>query len=254
MGHRICCELIDSALPYTRKEVLRASHCPGSRGFEGPRLFGATGRMLSRHHRNDSLGRFETEGERVRQLIAKWQQYGLPSEQTKEVTVAYERGTIAKLLLEHAAIRLAAERDIEQALRRRGEVELADRIDADAAGTSQVLDALDETMRGVQPVVVGSSSVVGSYVEQLAERMDFDERSAVTTLLTAADRPHAGLHSDRFVRRHAPTHPVSDTHSFARLRPLLWLRARYDRLRGYPWAEDTPYADPKIDKRYGVEK
>jgi len=215
--------------------------------------------MLSRHDRRDSLGRFETEGERVRQLIAKWQQYGsLPTGQTNGATVAYERGTIAKLLLEHAAIRLAAERDIEEALKRRGEVELSDRIDADAVATSQVLDALDEAMRGVQPVVVGSSSVVGSYVGQLAERMDSDESSAVTsrltTLLRAADRPRTGLHSDRFVRRHAPTHPVSDTHSFARLRPLLWLRARYDRLRGYPWAEDTPYADPKIDKRYGVEK
>jgi hypothetical protein len=180
----------------------------------------------------------------------------LPPE--KVAIPAYERGTIVKLLLEHGALWTAAQRDVVLALRRRRQPRLADQVDFHSHAVREHLDWLDEECRGLQPVSLGASHAVADRAGKLLGFFGPDQLLERRVLLSQVrqmlGRRGSGLRSGHFIDRHAPVHPALEPQGLKMARPLLWLRARWDRLRGFPWAENSPLGDPKLARRYGVKE
>ena len=214
--------------------------------------------LTSRSGRRDSLDVLEAEAAQLRRIFDAYHSDGeVRPERAGRVSIeeAYERGTLIKLAVEHGAIYLAAARDVVCGLRRSGKRSLAERLDRKAGRFCDSLDCLEEVSRGVQPVTLGSSSAAAEYMLRLASEVVVGHppvARVVAESRSALERRGCRLHSEHYVRRHAPVHPVGTTSSWMRLRPVLWVRARYDRLRGFPWAENRPFGDPQIDRRYGV--
>jgi hypothetical protein len=208
----------------------------------------------------DSLDVLMAAEDKLGALKVQWDKNDpddLPPE--KVAIPAYERGNVVKLLLEHGALRVAAQRDVVEALRRRRQSQLADQVDVDSRAVRKLLDWLEEESRGVQPVSLGAARVVADYAGKLLGFFGPDELLERRVLLSQVRQilgrhSSSGLRSEHFIDRHAPVHPAPEPQGFKVARPLLWLRARWDRLRGFPWAENSPFGDPKLDRRYGVKE
>lgn len=166
------------------------------------------------------------------------------------VRSGFDRGTWGKLLIEHAALRVAAKADVAQVLRDSGLGGLADDLTEHLPDVRRLLDRLDELARGVDAMGVSASAEFAGAVGQLAALLRAD-------LVVEADRtiPHvaaalggdrAKLHSARWVHHHAPTHPSPEGRWYEHIPALVRIQARYDHLRGFPWPRSTPMSDPKV--------
>jgi hypothetical protein len=166
------------------------------------------------------------------------------------VRSAYQRGTYGKLLIEHGALRIAAKRDVARVLYDIGSTDLADEFLRHMADVRRLVDRLDELARGVNAMGVAASMEFAGAAGELAAllRADLDtEPSRVLPRIEAALGTHRGeLHSDRWVRHHAPTRPSPRGRWYTRVPILVRIQARYDHLRGFPWAGSAPMADPKV--------
>ena len=166
------------------------------------------------------------------------------------VCSAYERGTYGKLLIEHAALRIAAKRDVARVLYDTGSAALADEFLRHMPDVRRLVDRMDELARGVNAMGVAASMDFAGAAGELAAvlRADLDtEPARVLPRIEAALGDHrADLHSERWVRHHAPTHPAPRGRWYTRVPILVRIRARYDHLRGFPWATSAPMADPKV--------
>lgn len=139
------------------------------------------------------------------------------------VRSAYKRGAYGKLLIEHAALRIAAQRDVARASCDNGCADLADEFLRRMAEVHRLVDRLDELAR----VLLRICAALGS------------QRSE--------------LHGGHWARRHAPTHPAPRARWYTRGSMLLRSRARYNHLRGFPWAESAPMGDSKVADSFATE-
>jgi hypothetical protein len=166
------------------------------------------------------------------------------------VRSAYKRGTYGKLLIEHGALRIAAKRDVARVLYDIGSADLADEFLRHMADVRVLVDRLDELARGVNAMGVAASSEFARAAGELAAllRADLDtEPARVLPRIEAALGAERGeLHSEHWVRHHAPTHPAPRGRWYTRVPMLVRIQARYDHLRGFPWADSAPMADPTI--------
>lgn len=173
------------------------------------------------------------------------------------VKLAYDHGTLGKLLIEHAAIRVAAKRDIERVLRDIDCDDLADQLTSQLTRVCELLDRLDEHARGVVAVGVSRSLEFAGAVGELAATIRADlsrEPEAIIPRIEAAlADQRSRLRSAKHVAAHAPTHPNPTPRWYDTIPILVRIHARYDHLRGYPWADSTPYSNPRVAERYDTQ-
>lgn len=206
----------------------------------------------------DSLDLFGEENEVLRQVFARWDTTSLEGEVQDGRSLApekYDSGTLGKLALEHAAVRLAAERDMSRALSIAGRHDLEHKLTEEIRATQPLLARMDKLSRGVNPVSLAGD---GAWVNTLSELRQvlqpslLDEVLSAGALALALAEHRNQLHSAKFLRKHAPTHPAKSTW-FNRLPFMVRLQTAYDRSRGFPWAESAPLASTKVAERYDNE-
>lgn len=216
--------------------------------------------MIPRRHytqhttrrRGDAVDVLVGEGQLLSSLFDEWYntRAGQTGDPEQAVPSNWDRGTIGKLVLEHAAVWLAARDDIIRVLRGAGQDDLAGRIEESSAGARELIDRLHDASAGVQPISLAVSpgfeelmdefrSTVG---RQLVEEADLGRRVEL-----ALGDERGRLRGGRFLRKHAPTRPRP---SIDRFRVLARLHTLYDRVRGIPWAETYPQANTKLADRY----
>ena len=174
------------------------------------------------------------------------------------VTAKWDHGTIGKLLLEHAAVRLAAADDIARVLQDVGRTREARRLEETNRLVRPLLDQMYDNSRGIQPISVaitpGFIEASGSSSKTccVAELGGGPESLARFELTAALGQERAQLRSAKFIRKHAPAHPGPERRWYDRVPALLRVHAAEDRLRGFPWGE-SHLGDRKLAKRYDRE-
>lgn len=173
------------------------------------------------------------------------------------VRMASENGTLGKLVIEHAAVRVAAKRDIERVLRRAGHDGLADELTSHLAQVCELLDRLYEHSRGVGAVELSRSPQFTDTVAALGRIIRAELRSEpaglVPRIAVALGDLRSQLRSAKHVAAHAPTHPATARSWYDGIPFLVRVHALYDRLRGYPWANSGTYANPRLADRYDTD-
>lgn len=209
--------------------------------------------------RGDALDLFVEETSLLRELFAKWQT--TTPERTmgdKVVTAKWDHGTIGKLLLEHAAVRLAAGEEIVRILQEIGRSpESSVLLEETNHLVRPVLDEMYDSGRGVQPISVAVNPEFIEAVQQLQELLRPQLGGAAETrmqdeLTSALGPERVRLRSAKFIRKHSPAHPGPDRRWYDRVPFLLRVHAAEDRLRGFPWGE-SGLGDRELAKRYDRE-
>jgi hypothetical protein len=166
------------------------------------------------------------------------------------VRSGFDRGTWGKLLIEHAALRVAAKTDVARVLYDADLGDLADELTEHLPEVRKLLDRLDELARGVNPMGVAASAEFAGAVGQLAALLRADlvveaERT-IPRIAAALGADRSKLHRAQWVHQHAPTHPSPEERWYDHIPVLVRIQARYDHLRGFPWPRSTPMANPKV--------
>lgn len=206
----------------------------------------------------DALHLFVEETALLRQLFAKWNT--TVPERTmggEAVPSKWDHGTIGKLLVEHAAVWLAAGEDIVRVMEEVGRGQECSRLGETNHLVRPILDQMYDTARGVQPISVAITPGFIEAVEQLQELLRPElggapERQARSELIVALGPERARLHSAKYIRKHAPARPGPERRWYDRVPALLRLHAAQDRLRGFPWGESA-LGDQDLAERYDRE-
>jgi hypothetical protein len=210
-------------------------------------------RHLTRHGSRDSgdaLDLFVGQRRLLRDIVQDWAKTRPDGD--GRVDEAWKHGTLGKLLVEHTAVRFAARDDIVRVLRSHELCELAERLDTRRPAIADALDRLALTARGVAPIPLSSATNFDETAEELrgalGDELGDDE---VARRLTDALGGHRGeLRSSRSLQKRAPTHPGTRRRWYHRVPLVQRVHAAYDRLRGFPWAESSPIADPGPARRF----
>ena len=118
----------------------------------------------------DALDLFVEETALLRQLFAKWNT--TTPDRTmgaNAVPVKWDHGTIGKLLLEHAAVRLAAGEEIARVLQDLGQTRDSSRLEQANHFARPILDQMYDSSRGVPPMSVAITPGFVEAVEQLQD-------------------------------------------------------------------------------------
>jgi hypothetical protein len=166
------------------------------------------------------------------------------------VRAGFERGTYGKLLIEHAALRVAAKTDVARVLYQVGLDEIADDFIRHLPEVRRLLGRLEELARGVEPMgvaaSVGFAGAVGDLAALVRADLDVEPDRTVPRIAAALGERRSELHSSRWVHHHAPTHPSAEERWYGHISLLVRVQARYQHLRGFPWPRSTPMSDPHI--------
>lgn len=204
----------------------------------------------------DSLDLLSEQDKVLAAIFADWERSDPASANTEggAVRLAFDHGTLGKLLVGHAAVRVAAKRDIERVLRKAGQDDLADQLTSKLRRARELLDRLDELARGVEAVGVSGSADFAHVVDELAQTIRSDLGTEPATLVpriaAALGERRKELHSARHVAAHAPSHPGTTERWYDDVPVLVRLHALYDQLRGYPRAVSVPYCNAPLAHRY----
>lgn len=208
--------------------------------------------------KGDSLDVFVEESAVLSQLFANWDATD-PDRTTGDETVEakWDHGTVGKLLLEHAAVRLAASEDIADVLRGCGRRSDATRMNENNIDLRRVLDQMYENSHGIQPISLavtpGFVDAANDLQEMLRQELSGGRQElARQELVVLLGEERSRLRSAKFVRKHAPAHPGRSRHWYDRIPVLLRVHAAEDRLRGFPWGESS-LGDRKLAERYDRE-
>ncbi len=207
---------------------------------------------------DDSLALLAEEDRLLIEFFNGWDDSTPPetSDTRTVVRSAFKRGTYGKLLIEHAALRLAAQADIAHVLHDTGSASLANELTRRRLEVHRALDHLDELARGVEPMGVAGSQAFAVAVGELAALMRAElstELARVPHIKAALGDQRARLQTARWVRHHAPTHPGETDRWYSRIPLVVRIQACYDHLRGFPWASSAPIGDPDVAEPIGPE-
>jgi hypothetical protein len=206
--------------------------------------------------RGDAVDVLIEQNEILKSLFEDWADMATVPDDGPEKVVPqnWSRGTIGKLIIEHAAVDLAAREDILRGLESTGQMDLAKELAGQIGRMRQVLDRLDEEGRGMSPIAVAASPAFGKVVDEFQELLasdigSFSSPFSSGRLAKALGANRKDLHGAKFLRKHAPTHPGAKGWS-DRFPLLVRIHTAYDRIRGFPWAESSPAGNPKISEHY----
>lgn len=178
----------------------------------------------------------------------------VPDDPNGTVEQGWLRGTFGKLLVEHAALRVAAKEDVAKALRASDNGQLADELTRHLPQARALLDRLDELARGVEAMGLAASAPFVTTVGELADAVRDDLGSEVADLLpkvaVALGAHRSELRSAKYIGSHSPSHPGPDQQWYDTVGPLARIHACYDSLRSYPKAQSWPMADTQLAERY----
>ena len=90
------------------------------------------------------------------------------------------------------------------------------------------------------------AGAVGQLTALIRADLDIEPDRTMPRIAVALGDHRARLHSARWVCHHAPTHSAPERRWYDHIPILVRVQARYDRLRGFPWADNAPMADPKV--------
>jgi hypothetical protein len=195
----------------------------------------------------DALETLVQQDETIGDLYDKWDESRQKLSDEESVETRWEKGSVAKLILQHVAIRESAKEALAGRLREVGEAELADRVEGDGPGRRVAIGRVDETMRGRQAISVNDPDSDKALADletimraEIGPEIDEVVPAARQALGTAGER---GLPSDRHVRSHATTHPSPVPGRLDRIGPVKALRAVYQNLRGHASGGMNPDVD-----------
>lgn len=206
----------------------------------------------------DALDLLLVEDQRLRELFDGWV-HNHEGEDTggdspaDAATRAWNRGTIAKIILEEAASRIVAVDEIGRVLRSRGQDSIADALERHQAEAKSLLRDLDDAAHGVVAEALRYSDEFHSSMERLVN-LWFDEVHPdprhYDQLAEALGSDRARLPSARHLRKRAPLHPALRRHWYQRLPLVERLHAIYDHIRSLPDAASQPSSRVTLTRRY----
>jgi hypothetical protein len=205
----------------------------------------------------DALDVLGDEVDLLRELFDAWEATtpsGVPGGEV--VPAKWDHGTIGKLLLEHAAVYLAASRDVAGALAGAGRQAEAAAIGSRLDALRPVIDRMDDASHGVQPMSLAITPAFIEATRDLGELLHDELHAepgaeAAARLAGLLGTGRSSLHDARFVRKHAPSHP-GPPRWYDRFPLLVRVKAGFDRLRGFPWGE-SGLGDAKLAEHYDRE-
>lgn len=204
----------------------------------------------------DAFDLFVDESDLLPRLFRAWDDTMPDQSLGADVVIAkWDHGTIGKLVLEHAAVLLAASEEIERVLQETSSSrQTCSDLQEMSRGIRPVLDEMYDASRGVQPMSVAISPPFIEAVKQLASVLkprlgSSEQHPTKENVRTALGSERARLRSAQFIRKHAPAHPGTERRWYDRVAFLLRIHAAEDRLRGFPWGESS-LGDQKAAQRY----
>jgi hypothetical protein len=199
----------------------------------------------------DALDILAASDREIASLLDKWRQDTHTLEGGDDVDVRWERGSAAKLLLQHFAMRESAISALSAKLHADGNDDLAARIEGDGVKRRKAIDTLDEESRGRtgmnlnNPDVDRAIMALGEIFE--AERADGDDAVVPEIAGILGDSGERDLPSARRVGSTAETHPSPEPGLVEGHTPLKAVRAFYQHLRGTPSGGTAPGVDGARD-------
>ncbi|MDQ6783182.1 MAG: hypothetical protein M3063_07030 [Actinomycetota bacterium] len=198
----------------------------------------------------DALDLWETQDKVLLELFEEWD---------SNSDGQWDHGTTGKLILEHAAVREGALDDVAAALRKLGEHSTATALLDSSAERRQTLDRLDKQTFGREPAAINYNAEFVEAADNLRDRLRNEIHAELNDTIphlrdtVFADDAEDDLHSARFVRKHAPTHPNPNRHRYGENRFIKRIHTVYDRIRGFPWPESKPFMDQQLAEKYHQE-
>jgi hypothetical protein len=213
---------------------------------------------ITRHvtsSRGDALDLFRTESSLMMELFQQWEKTSPTDKSADDAVVAkWDHGTVGKLLIEHAALRLAAAEEVARVVREVGYAEMADRLSHSCEVTRPIIDRMYDSGRGLQPISLAITPEFLTAVDELRGVLGdgFDDESAMEALAAALGTGRGALRRASYITRHAPARPKASGWLSRHLPLVVRVRTVLDRLAGFPWAESS-LADRKLARRYERE-
>lgn len=203
----------------------------------------------------DALDVYVEQSDLLKAALADWDATRLDQSPAPGESVApakYDNGTLGKVILEHTALRLAAQRDIARALTSAGRHDIEGPLTAQVERLAPLITAVERLSRGVNPVSLAGSDQFLDALTNLRSELQpalLHPSPAPQELADALGEHRRELHSAKYVRRHAPTAPAPDKW-YDKVPLLLRLHTAFDRGRGFPWAESSPSSSRTVSDRY----
>lgn len=201
----------------------------------------------------DSLELLDRQDRILEQLFEAWCSNDPEGcDRGSKTTANWEQGTVAKLILEQGALRIAALEDVVRTLRLCHQGELAEEAGNSITAAKLCLDRIDECSRGVTALDLRYSSTLKESIEKLRNLWIEDmqrERAAPPAIAQALGPGRKRLRSALYIRAHAPLHPSVHQRWYHKIPLMVRIHALYDLLRSFPDAESGNWADTALSKR-----
>lgn len=204
--------------------------------------------------RADSIDVYEAETNLLGELFSVWDKTAEDRSSPGEVVVdQWDHGTIGKVILEHAAIQLAATEDIVRVLRHNEHPASLFEPEAAVVAQREVMDRMFDAGRGVYSIdlarsvdfIVATDDLKRILGPQLRARgVEQNVHRAKTTL----GNKRSLLRSAAFIARHSPTRPGSRS-GYDRFSFMARMHAVIDRMQGGPWGHSS-FGDKALSAKY----
>ncbi len=201
----------------------------------------------------DSLDLLGRQDRVLEQLFEAWRSDDPEGrDRGTKIKANWQRGTVAKLVLEQGALRIAALEDVVRILRLCHQGELAENAGASIPAAKLCLDRIDECSRGVTALDLRYSSTMKESIEELRNLWieDMQRKDAALPAIAQTLGPERKrLRSALYIRAHAPLHPSVHQRWYHKIPLTVRIHALYDLLRSFPDAESGNWADTALSKR-----
>ncbi len=200
----------------------------------------------------DALDLLGDQDRRMERLLTEWDDLAVDGTHPADEVIrrAWRRGTVGKLIHQHAAIRVAAQSEVVRCLRHAGQERMADVLARHVVEVRETIDRLDVHSRGMSALDLRYSDEFEGAVDDLRRlwRGEFraDSEFTLDRVRVALGPGRSRLHSAHHVAKHAPLHPAKHQHWYDRIAPLVRIHSLYDLLRSFPTAESTVFSDADL--------
>ncbi len=200
----------------------------------------------------DSLDLLDRQDRVLEELFEAWRGTDPTGrDQGQKTKLNWERGTVAKLILEQGALRIAALDDVTRALKRCHQDVLAADVGQHIRSAKVCLGHIDSCTRGVTALDLRFSVALDEAIEGLRNLWIDDMRrqaAASSAVARALGTERKRLHSALYIRAHAPLHPSIRRRWYHKIPLMVRIHALYDLLRSFPDAESANWADKALSE------
>lgn len=195
----------------------------------------------------DALTELMVQNRQVEQMLDLWEEKTSLLSERDSVDDRWKRGSAAKLLLQHMAVREAAKQDVVARLHEVGQSDLADRLEADGPARRKAIARLDETARGHQAINLNYPDTDRAVADlaKVYRRESQAEQSDILPAVSAAlgGPSERGLPGSRSVQRRSDPHPNPVPKWYDKVKAVKVIVSFYDHLRSTPSGGTSPRVD-----------